>query len=66
MTVVKKYCDHCGKEIDYLNDYTNLSIKMNHVDIDTDLCVDCFRELEESIKGFCTQAERKDNERKTG
>lgn len=61
MTKVTHYCDHCGKEIDYLNDYTNLSIEMNHVSIGTDLCVDCFRELEEMIKDFCTQGERKGN-----
>ena len=63
MTEIKYYCDHCGKEIDYLNDYTRLHIKMNHVDIETDLCGDCFLELEESIKCFCTQVERKDNEK---
>ena len=61
MTEVKHYCDHCGKEINYMDDYISLHIKMNHVDIGTDLCVDCFRELEESIKDFCTSGERTDN-----
>ena len=61
MTEIKHYCDHCGKEIDPMEDYVGINIQMNHVGMETDLCTDCFWELEESIKCFCTSGERKED-----
>lgn len=42
-------CDHCGKELDEMRDYPEIAID-NFIDfIETDLCSDCFRELNEII-----------------
>jgi hypothetical protein len=38
-------CDHCGKELDNMHGYTDMKID-NFIDyIETDLCSECFREL---------------------
>lgn len=42
-------CDHCGKELDEMRDYTEMKID-NFIDyIETDLCSKCFRELNEMV-----------------
>lgn len=42
-------CDHCGKELDEMRDYTEMKID-NFIDfVEADLCSDCFRELNEIV-----------------
>lgn len=42
-------CDHCGKELDEMRDYTEMKID-NFIDfVEVDLCSDCFRELNEVV-----------------
>lgn len=42
-------CDHCGKEIDTMNDYTDMKID-NFIDlVEVDLCLSCFEELNEEV-----------------
>lgn len=42
-------CDHCGKEIDTMHDYTDMKID-NFIDlVEVDLCIACFEELNEEV-----------------
>lgn len=59
MTEIKVYCDHCGKELDCMTDYTDITIEAAHKMINVDLCKDCFERLCEQINKFC---ERKGGE----
>lgn len=48
-------CDHCGKELDGMNDYTDIQID-DFIDyVNVDLCLDCFRELNEIILRYVNQ-----------
>ena len=52
MREVKIYCDHCGKVLDEMHDYTDYEL----TDTDymrVDLCKECFNELDKTIKDFC-------------
>ena len=59
MTVIKQYCDHCGKE---LNDSADLT-KADYLDMEidlgsgafvtTDLCISCFCNLKSFIYQYC-------------
>ena len=54
MTMRKIYCDHCGKEVNRMADYTNFTIDMSHAGFtNIDLCADCFKELKRLIDKFC-------------
>lgn len=49
MRKVTFICDHCGKELDEMRDYTETKID-NFIDfVEADLCSDCFRELNEIV-----------------
>lgn len=63
MTIVKTYCDHCGKEVHDMTDYISCEIEIGHNEIEADLCRDCFEELTEAVKGFCICGESKDDGR---
>ena len=45
-------CDHCGKEIDELRDYTDMKIDNFINYAETDLCSECFRELDDMVLKF--------------
>ena len=47
------YCDHCGEELDNLHDMTELTIDLGSEWFDTDLCNDCWHELNYKVKQFC-------------
>ena len=55
MTIVKTYCDHCGKELDNTSDYISAEIEIAYVEINADLCCGCLGDLVEAAKAFCTQ-----------
>ena len=45
-------CDHCGKELDEMRDYTEIKID-NFIDwFETDLCSECFHELNDIVLQF--------------
>ena len=45
-------CDHCGKEMDDMRDYSEMKID-NFIDwIETDLCSECFHELNDIVLQF--------------
>ena len=46
------YCDHCGKEIDEMHDYTDQEIGLFGYET-ADLCTECMEELDRNIKKFC-------------
>lgn len=54
MNVNKWYCDHCGKEIDNMNDYIDTEIDTPYNLLSTDLCQDCVKKLWEVIGEFCS------------
>lgn len=45
-------CDHCGKEIDEMRDYTDMKIDNFINYAETDLCSECFRELDDMVLKF--------------
>ena len=48
-------CDHCGKEMDDMRDYTEMKID-NFIDwIEADLCSQCFRELNDMVLEYCNK-----------
>ena len=53
MKLHKALCDHCGKELDEMKDYIDISIDMNHIWLTKDLCADCVEELKSIIEKFC-------------
>lgn len=53
MTETKIYCDHCGKVLDRMIDFCDITIEANHKYQDVDLCVDCFENLWEQISEYC-------------
>ena len=52
MTQTKIYCDHCGKELDGMKDYTELQIGFCGDTIDCDLCKSCYDKLLKQTKDF--------------
>ena len=53
MTETKIYCDHCGKELDTMHDFDDLTIEMEHKWLVTDLCAECLDKLYDSVYEFC-------------
>ena len=49
MRETKIYCDHCGKVIDDMKDYTYLEIN----EIECDLCAGCAKELNKVVMKYC-------------
>ena len=48
-------CDHCGKEMDEMRDYSEMKID-NFIDwIEADLCSQCFRELNDIVSEYCNK-----------
>lgn len=63
MNVNKWYCDHCGKELDNMNDYIDTEIDTPYDLLSTDLCQDCVKKLWEVIGEFCSTQENKKSNR---
>jgi hypothetical protein len=42
-------CDHCGKELDEIRDYTDMEIRDFADYIETDLCTRCYDELSDMV-----------------
>lgn len=59
MTVVKSYCDHCGKELNDMEDYSSCEIEIAYVEFQADLCKECHGLLVKMAKDFCSCQERK-------
>lgn len=53
MTKTKVYCDHCDKELDIMKDYIETEINLYCSYFNTDLCSDCYDELNKIVKEFC-------------
>lgn len=47
------YCDHCGKKLDALKDYTDAELELEFRALMVDLCKECFDELCEMVCKFC-------------
>ena len=54
MKSYKVLCDHCGKELNEMKDYVDLSIDLNHIWRTHDLCAECLEDLKDVIDRFCT------------
>lgn len=52
MTVVKTYCDHCGKELNEMHDYPEQEIGLIGYET-ADLCSEHLEELDRIIKAYC-------------
>lgn len=53
MRETKIYCDHCGKVLDEMKDYTDGTLDIVVDCVKTDLCTDCFNQLCNYIYNFC-------------
>lgn len=58
----KVFCDHCGKELNEMKDYIDLSIDLNHIWRTHDLCADCLEKLKDIIDEFCDHPTEKGGE----
>lgn len=59
MDINKRFCDHCGTELNRKSDYIDLVIGIgsNHIHgkyLDTNLCKNCVDELFLIVKDFCS------------
>lgn len=54
MRETKIYCDHCGKELDEMHDYTGMEFNDVAV-LDCDLCKECMDKLDKLIREFVHQ-----------
>jgi hypothetical protein len=52
MRVTKDYCDHCGKELNCMNDYGDTEIVVL-TSFNADLCAECIASLDEIVLKFC-------------
>ena len=52
MKNIETRCDHCGVKLNSNIDYCGAHIALNHIGIETDLCLDCFKELNSYVVGF--------------
>ena len=57
MTKTIIYCDHCGKEIDSMEDYVDINIELWSTTFYTDLCHECYEELVRKVERFCKKDE---------
>lgn len=53
MMSVKHYCDHCGKELNPMNDYIDITIDIGSIWRNHDLYEECQEELKSIIDNFC-------------
>lgn len=62
MTKIITYCDHCGKDLNDMEDYGSSEIEIAYVEFQVDLCKECHEQLVKMVKDFCSYGERIDNE----
>lgn len=55
MMEIKTYCDHCGKALDEMSDYVDVTIEVAHKRKHTDLCVECFEKMFVVLDDFCNK-----------
>lgn len=48
-------CDHCGKELDEMHDYTEIEIRDFADYIEIDLCAKCYDELNNIVLQYCNK-----------
>lgn len=48
-------CDHCGKEIDEMKDYSEMQIDDFADFIEVDLCSECYDELNNIVLQYCNK-----------
>lgn len=58
-TVHYRICDHCGKKLDEIIDYTESEIRIAYTDIEADLCLVCVEKLVKLVKEFVERSEAK-------
>ena len=46
------FCDHCGKELNPMNDYTEIDIDNFDFVKEVDLCEECYKELCNIVREF--------------
>lgn len=59
MTKITSYCDHCGKELNDMEDYIGAEIEICYVEFTYDLCKECQGQLIKMAKDFCSYGERR-------
>ena len=62
MTKITTYCDHCGKELNNMEDYGCSEIEIAYVEFQADLCKECHEQLVKTVKDFCSYGERREGE----
>ena len=56
MTKTKIICDHCGKELDTTEDFTDIKITCGGLyERPADLCEECFHKLCIEVNKFCSK-----------
>lgn len=55
-------CDHCGVILDEKKDYLELEIDNGLEYFESDLCRNCFKELDKYTREFCGQKTKKERE----
>jgi hypothetical protein len=67
MTIKHTFCDHCGKQIDSMTDYTEMGVSLGKNFAETDLCTECNTKLWAVITDFIyNKREEINNENKVG
>lgn len=56
MQQVKSYCDHCGKELNAMNDYCSLEIEIITKMFYADLCENCKNKLVNIVGTFIRES----------
>ena len=51
-------CDHCGKELNEMQDYTEMEIRDFADYVETDLCAKCYDELNNIVLQYCNKKAR--------
>lgn len=46
------YCDHCGKELDTMHDFDDLTIELDFKWTTADLCAECLDKLYDIVCDF--------------
>lgn len=50
-------CDHCGKELDIMKDFDDMTIELGYKWVECDLCDSCLEELYSKVYAFCNREE---------
>ena len=61
MTVLKQYCDHCGKELNSMEDYSDTVIDFCTDYLEADLCASCYEEILNITKAFLNRSDNNVN-----